>query len=105
MTVYPGIPNDYRSSCARRRRTALPLAMAPRKRTAAEMEAEAPPQEPTMLHRLRNMWQFANLAQYLALFIDALRIDTDFDVEVCTSTAWPLFRCLVLFDYRPMLTA
>jgi hypothetical protein len=56
--------------------------MVSRKRVRDEMEAEAPAKEPTTLNKLRNMWQFANLAQYLALFIEALRIDKDFDIEV-----------------------
>jgi hypothetical protein len=74
--------------------------MVPRKRGHAEMEAEAPPQEPTMLQKLRNMWQFANIAQYLNLFIDALRIDSDFDIEVCTAAASPLFRCADRVGHR-----
>lgn len=56
--------------------------MVSRKRAREEMEVETGPEEPTMLHKLRNMWQFANLAQYLALFIDALKLDKDFDIEV-----------------------
>lgn len=51
------------------------------------MEAEEPAEEPTVLHKLRNMWQFANLAQYLHNFIDALRVDKDFDIEVCLHCA------------------
>ncbi|KAF2018762.1 hypothetical protein BU24DRAFT_418311 [Aaosphaeria arxii CBS 175.79] len=48
------------------------------------MEAEEPSAEPTstLLERLRNMWQFANLAQYIHLFGDVLKIDKDFDIEV-----------------------
>jgi hypothetical protein len=34
------------------------------------------------LTRLRSMWQFANLSQYLSLFGDAIKIDKDFDIEV-----------------------
>lgn len=60
--------------------------MVSRKRARDEMEAEAPAEEPSMLQKLRNMWQFANLAQYLNLFIEALRIDSDFDIEVCKPT-------------------
>ncbi|KAF2276258.1 uncharacterized protein EI97DRAFT_494312 [Westerdykella ornata] len=55
--------------------------MVSRKRDRDEMEAEGPVEEPSMLQKLRNMWQFANLAQYLNLFIEALRIDSDFDIE------------------------
>lgn len=46
------------------------------------METEAPAEESTVLQQLRNMWQFANLAQYLFLFKGALKIDEDFDIEV-----------------------
>jgi hypothetical protein len=56
--------------------------MVARKRAREEMETEPAQEEPSTLHKLRNMWQFANLAQYLALFIEALRVDKDFDIEV-----------------------
>ncbi len=61
--------------------------MPSRKRAADEMEAEAPVQEPSTLQKLRNMWQFANLAQYISLFGDAVKIDKDFDIEVHASCA------------------
>lgn len=60
--------------------------MPARKRAHEEMETEnaAPEsaQEPSTLHKLRNMWQFASLAQYISLFGDAVKIDKDFDIEV-----------------------
>jgi hypothetical protein len=56
--------------------------MPSRKRAAEEMEAEAPVEEPSTLQKLRNMWQFSNLAQYISLFGDAVKIDKDFDIEV-----------------------
>jgi hypothetical protein len=56
--------------------------MPARKRARDEMEAEAPVEEPSTLQKLRNMWQFANLAQYISLFGDAIKIDKDFDIEV-----------------------
>lgn len=46
------------------------------------MEADSPADEPTLLSRLRNMWQFANLAQYIHFFGDVLKIDKDFDIEI-----------------------
>jgi hypothetical protein len=55
--------------------------MPSRKRAAEEMEAEAPVEEPSTLQKLRNMWQFSNLAQYISLFGDAVKIDKDFDIE------------------------
>ena len=62
--------------------------MPSRKRAADEMEAEAPVEEPSTLQKLRNMWQFANLAQYISLFGDAVKIDKDFDIEVHAFCAW-----------------
>jgi hypothetical protein len=56
--------------------------MPARKRAHEEMEVEAATGEPSTLHKLRNMWQFANLAQYISLFGDAVKIDRDFDIEV-----------------------
>jgi hypothetical protein len=56
--------------------------MVSRKRARDEVEAEEPVQEPSTLQRLRNMWQFANLSQYLHLFTEALKFDSDFDIEV-----------------------
>ncbi|KAJ4296781.1 hypothetical protein N0V90_006829 [Kalmusia sp. IMI 367209] len=55
--------------------------MVARKRGRDEMEVEAPVEEPTMLQKLRNMWQFANLAQYISLFKGALKINEDFGIE------------------------
>ena len=62
--------------------------MPSRKRAAEEMEAEAPVEEPSTLQKLRNMWQFSNLAQYISLFGDAVKIDKDFDIEVHALCAW-----------------
>ncbi|PVH98786.1 hypothetical protein DM02DRAFT_29961 [Periconia macrospinosa] len=55
--------------------------MATRKRGRAEMEADAPPEEPSTLQKLRNMWQFANLAQYLSLFKGPLKLGNDVSIE------------------------
>lgn len=35
------------------------------------------------LHRIRNMWQFANLVQWIYIFGKAAKIDESIDVEVC----------------------
>lgn len=61
--------------------------MPARKRAAAEMEADEPVEEPSTLQKLRNMWQFANLAQYISLFGDAVKIDREFDIEVRAACA------------------
>ena len=63
--------------------------MVARKRRRDEIEEEAPVEEPSMLHKLRNMWHFANLVQYLTLFKGPLKLDGDLDIEVglCASCA------------------
>ena len=46
------------------------------------MEASEPAPEPSMLDRLRNMWEFANLMQYIFIFGRAVKIDEDLTIEV-----------------------
>lgn len=72
--------------------------MPSRKRAADEMDVEPPTTEPSTLQKLRNMWQFANLAQYISLFGDAVKIDRDFDIEVNATCARCPWHCT-----RPML--
>ena len=38
--------------------------------------------EPSMLLRIRNMWQFANLFQWIMIFGKAVKIDDNLDIEV-----------------------
>ncbi|KAI9738941.1 MAG: hypothetical protein M1818_005255 [Claussenomyces sp. TS43310] len=56
-----------------------------RKRGRQEMETAASPavavKELSTLERLRNMWQLANLAQWIFIFGKAVRIDEDLDIE------------------------
>ncbi|EGZ77724.1 hypothetical protein NEUTE2DRAFT_147159 [Neurospora tetrasperma FGSC 2509] len=40
-----------------------------------------PPKEPSVLHRIRNMWQFANLFQFILLFGKPLKLDDSLDIE------------------------
>jgi hypothetical protein len=70
--------------------------MPARKRAHEEMEVEVATGEPTTLHKLRNMWQFANLAQYISLFGDAVKIDRDFDIEVRPACAQRHTGCAAL---------
>ena len=56
--------------------------MPARKRARGEMESSEPPQKPGLITQLRNMWQFANLMQYIFIFGKAVKIDEDFDIEV-----------------------
>lgn len=67
--------------------------MPARKRAASEMEVEEPAETPSTLQKLRNMWQFANLAQYISLFGDAVKIDKDIDIEVCLPCAERFCGC------------
>jgi hypothetical protein len=46
------------------------------------VQAAEAQKEPSTLQRIRNMWQFANLAQWLFLFGKAVKIDDDMDIEV-----------------------
>ncbi|KAI9367940.1 hypothetical protein BJX61DRAFT_526226 [Aspergillus egyptiacus] len=60
--------------------------MVSRKRTRSEVEApseqpEQPQEQPSLLTRLRNCWEFANLMQYIAIFGKLMKIDEDFGIE------------------------
>ncbi|KAF2761828.1 hypothetical protein EJ05DRAFT_186119 [Pseudovirgaria hyperparasitica] len=60
--------------------------MVTRKRAAAEMETdevvtETSKEEPALLDRIRNMWQFASLFQYIFIFGKAVKIDEDLGIE------------------------
>ena len=57
-----------------------------RKRGRQEMEATShPPSTPAkehgLLHQIQNMWQFANLGQYIFTFGKAVKLDEDLDIE------------------------
>jgi hypothetical protein len=76
-----------------------------RKRGRLEMEAIDPPKERSLLDRIRNMWEFANLAQWIFIFGRAVKIDENLDVEVslCSSALCtnPLAGLLILrFSFR-----
>lgn len=55
-----------------------------RKRSLQEPDSEnaRTPNEPSTLQRIRNMWQFANLFQFIVLFGKALKVDDNLDIEV-----------------------
>ncbi len=46
------------------------------------MEASEPAPESSMLDKLRNMWEFSNLMQYIFIFGRAVKIDEDLTIEV-----------------------
>jgi hypothetical protein len=61
--------------------------MPARKRNREELELPSvdvtvPAPQQTLLSRLRNMWEFANLMQYIFIFGKAVKISEDFDIEV-----------------------
>lgn len=69
------------------------------------MEAVDPPhpelaKEQTLLQRIRNMWEFANLAQYIYLFGKAVKIDEDLGIEElemeCLKTNSPVLQSIGL---------
>jgi hypothetical protein len=53
-----------------------------RKRGRQEMEAAELPKEPSLLERIRNMWEFANLVQWIFIFGRVVKIDENLDIEV-----------------------
>lgn len=70
-----------------------------RKRTAAELDVNhGPANELSLLGRVRNMWQFANLCQWIYLFGKAVRIPDDVDIEVrnLTSPSYDLGRIVLI---------
>lgn len=54
------------------------------------MEASEPPSQPTqsipLIQKIRNMWEFASVMQYIQIFGKAVKIDNDFDIEVRPTT-------------------
>lgn len=56
--------------------------MGSRKRNRDEMESLEPALELSMLDKLRNTWELANLMQYIYIFGKAVKIDEDLTIEV-----------------------
>ena len=56
--------------------------MAPRKRAFDEVDAPEPAKQMGLLERIRNMWEFAAVMQYIATFGDVVKIDKEFDINV-----------------------
>ncbi|KAJ4272392.1 hypothetical protein NW762_001105 [Fusarium torreyae] len=55
--------------------------MPSRKRSFAAVDGEDGEKEPSLQHRIRNMWHFANLCQWIYIFGKAAKIDESIDVE------------------------
>lgn len=49
-----------------------------------------PLKELSMIDRIRNMWEFANLAQWIYIFGRAVKIDETLDVEVSASLTFTI---------------
>ena len=65
------------------------------------MESSEPTPEPGLLTRLRNMWEFANIMQYIFIFGKAVKIDDDFDIEVLSRRApfqEPVLRLILVVN-------
>jgi hypothetical protein len=56
--------------------------MPSRKRPLAAVDGDDGENEPSLQNRIRNMWQFANLCQWIYIFGKAAKIDEAIDVEV-----------------------
>ncbi|KAH6895102.1 hypothetical protein B0T10DRAFT_206723 [Thelonectria olida] len=55
--------------------------MSSRKRSFQAFEADSGDENPSLLHRIRNMWHFANLCQWIYTFGKAAKIPESIDVE------------------------
>ncbi|KAI1057901.1 hypothetical protein LB506_000015 [Fusarium annulatum] len=55
--------------------------MPSRKRSLAAIDGDDGEKENSLQHRIRNMWQFANLCQWIYIFGKAAKIDEAIDVE------------------------
>ncbi len=60
-----------------------------RKRALGDTELNEATQQPSsesdLLQRIRNLWQFANLFQWIYLFGRVVKIDESIDIDVCNS--------------------
>lgn len=56
--------------------------MPSRKRSIEAVDGDAEAAGPQLLHRIRNMWQFANLCQWIYMFGKVAKIDESIDIEV-----------------------
>lgn len=65
--------------------------MGSRKRNRDEMESSEPSPEQTMLDKLRNTWELANLMQYIYIFGKAVKIDEDLTIEVHSPSPTALY--------------
>ncbi|KAH7160113.1 hypothetical protein B0J13DRAFT_121428 [Dactylonectria estremocensis] len=55
--------------------------MSSRKRSIQAADGDSGDSEPSLLHQIRNMWQFANLCQWIYIFGKAAKIPDSIDIE------------------------
>lgn len=48
------------------------------------MDQDAP-EEQGLLAQIRSTWEFASLMQYIAIFGHVMKIDEEFEIEVCST--------------------
>ena len=76
--------------------------MVSRKRQRDEMESSEPTPELSMLDKLRNTWELANLMQYIYIFGKAVKIDEDLTIEVLFPNPVTLYSMICrLFVFCP----
>lgn len=73
--------------------------MPSRKRSFEAVDGDSEDAAPQLLHRIRNMWQFANLCQWIYIFGKVAKIDESIDIE---ARAPGVFRVLWLTLVRPI---
>lgn len=65
--------------------------MVSRKRSRSDAvavpEQQQQSEEPGLLQRIRSSWEFASLMQYIHIFGKVMKIDEEFEVEVCLLVA------------------
>lgn len=64
--------------------------MPTRKRSFQAFEGDSSDADASLLHRIRNMWHFANLCQWIYIFGKAAKIPDSIDVEVSSLPDAPL---------------
>lgn len=80
-----------------------------RTRDEAELDIQiapdVPPEKQELLSTLRNMWEFASFMQYLYLFGSAVKVDNDFDMEVCLPPIEPPLPGIYAQSHRSEMSA
>ncbi|KND90407.1 hypothetical protein TOPH_04962 [Tolypocladium ophioglossoides CBS 100239] len=81
--------------------------MPSRKRSIQSVDGGGRDAAPTLLHRLRNTWQFANVCQWIYMFGKAAKIDDSIDVDVRISRvpAYPVSLSPARLMLAPVLAA